>query len=296
MYGNIIHKIGVCLKRFLHKIGVSNLRKLHKIGVSFSQKLHKIGVYVSGVYEDSPAEAAGMRAGDQLIRIADTDITHYDMVSTTVQAHLDEEIPVTVKRNGEIYELSVTPLSNPPEGRGAMGVVITYAVNDIGFFESIKAGFEDTVYMTKSYVEGLGMLFSGQIDMGLESIVGPVGMYSYFSEAAEIDMERTAEIQEHQAELEAAGVSSDIRTASSTSGGWTTRLSFFALISVALGVTNLFPIPGLDGGRILFLLPELLFKKKIPLKVETAANSVCMALLMGLMMVVLFKDIFVLVR
>lgn len=249
-------------------------------------------VILDKVEADSPAETAGMLPGDRLMRIGDTEITHYDMVSAAVREHLDEATPVQVQRSGELLDLTVTPLSDPPEGRGAMGVVITYAVSDISIPAAVKAGFEDTIYMTKSYLTGLGQIITGQVQLGLESIVGPVGMYSYFSEAAEIDEERAAAVEEHMAELEKAGVTNDVRTASNTSAAWTSRLTFFGLISVCLGVTNLFPIPALDGGRILFLLPELLFKKKVPLKVETAFNGVCMTLLMILMAVVMFKDVF----
>ena len=268
--------------------------------VLFTIIIHQVGapepsiVILDKVEQDSPAQIAGMLPGDRLIQIGDTEITHYDMVSATVQQHLDEPTPIRVVRNGETLDLTVTPLSNPPEGRGAMGVVITYAVRDISLAESIKAGAEDTAAMTKSYLTGLGQIITGQVKLGVESIVGPVGMFSYFSEAAEIDEERSAAVQENREELEKAGVSSDIRTASNTDSGWASRLSFFGLISVALGVTNLFPIPALDGGRILFLLPELLFKKKIPLKVETAFNGICMTLLMVLMAVVMFKDVFML--
>ncbi|MBQ6519372.1 MAG: site-2 protease family protein [Anaerolineaceae bacterium] len=268
--------------------------------VLFTITIHQVGapepsiVILDKVEQNSPAETAGMLPGDRLLQIGDTEITHYEMVSETVQKHLDQPTPIRVMRNGETLDLTVTPLSNPPEGRGAMGVVITYAVHDISLGESLKAGLQDTVAMTKSYLTGLGQIITGQVKLGVESIVGPVGMFSYFSEAAEIDEERSAAVQEHREELEKAGVSSEIRTASNSNAGWASRLSFFGLISVALGVTNLFPIPALDGGRILFLLPELLFKKKVPLKVETAFNGVCMTLLMVLMAVVMFKDIFML--
>lgn len=268
--------------------------------VLFTICVHQVGapdpsiVVLDKVEPDSPAETAGMIAGDRLVRIGDTDIVHYDMVSGAVQQNLDRPVPVIVERSGETLELSVTPLSNPPEGRGAMGVVITYAVHDIGLWDSVKAGFEDMVLMTKQYLTGLGQMISGKVQMGLESIVGPVGMFSFYSEAAEIDEERAAAVEEHRAEMEAAGVTTEIRTASNSNSGWASRLTFFGLISVCLGVTNLFPIPALDGGRILFLLPELLFGKKVPLKVETAFNSVCMVLLLCLMAVVMFKDVFML--
>ncbi len=251
-------------------------------------------VILDEVQADSPAEAAGMLPGDQLIKIGETEITDFELVTPALQDHMDQPTPVTVKRNGELIDLTVTPLSNPPEGRGAMGVLITYAVNDMSLWEAVKGGFESMVYMTKQYLIGLGQMITGKVQMGLESIVGPVGMYSYYQEAAEADEENAAIIEERNQEKEAAGVENVQRTASNSGSGWTTRLSFMGLIAVCLGVTNLFPIPALDGGRILFLLPELLFKKKIPLKVETAFNGVCMTLLIILMAVVMFKDIFML--
>ena len=268
--------------------------------VIFTICVHQIGapdpaiVILDKVEHDSPAETAGMLPGDQILSIGDTDITHYDMVSEIVQQHLDEPTPIRIRRNGETLDLTVTPLSNPPEGRGAMGVLITYAVHDISIGESIKTGFEDTGLMIRSYLTGLGQMITGKVKMGMESIVGPVGMYSFYSEAAEIDEERAAAIEEHNAELEKAGVSNEIRTASNSNAGWSSRLTFFGLISVCLGVTNLFPIPALDGGRILFLLPELLFGKKVPLKVETAFNGIFMTLLLLLMGAVMFKDVFML--
>ncbi len=251
-------------------------------------------VILDEVQADSPAEAAGMLPGDQLIKIGETEITDFELVTPALQDHMDQPTPVTVKRNGELIDLTVTPLSNPPEGRGAMGVLITYAVNDMSLWEAVKGGFESMAYMTKQYLIGLGQMITGKVQMGLESIVGPVGMYSYYQEAAEVDEENAAIIEERNQEKEAAGVENVQRTASNSGSGWTTRLNFMGLIAVCLGVTNLFPIPALDGGRILFLLPELLFKKKIPLKVETAFNGVCMTLLIILMAAVMFKDIFML--
>ena len=69
---------------------------------------------------------------------------------------------------------------------------------------------------------------------------------------------------------------------------WT--LSIIGLLSISLGVFNLFPIPALDGGRILFTLPEILFKKRIPPDMENMVNGVAMLLLIGLMIFVNVMD------
>jgi len=70
-----------------------------------------------------------------------------------------------------------------------------------------------------------------------------------------------------------------------------TTLSFVAIISIALGFTNLLPIPALDGGRILFLLPELFFKKKIKPELEGKIHMAGYVLLMVLMVVLIINDI-----
>jgi len=63
------------------------------------------------------------------------------------------------------------------------------------------------------------------------------------------------------------------------------------VISIALGYTNLLPIPALDGGRILFVLPELFFKKKVPPAIEGRIHMVFYALLLTLMVVLIINDI-----
>ncbi len=104
-----------------------------------------------------------------------------------------------------------------------------------------------------------------------------------------------AEKEERNAERIEEGIpETGQKTTSDVSSSWLNRLSFFAVISIALGVTNLFPIPALDGGRILFLIPELIFRKKLPDKFEYYFNTVGMACLLLLMAVIMFKDIFML--
>ena len=69
---------------------------------------------------------------------------------------------------------------------------------------------------------------------------------------------------------------------------WT--LNLIGVLSISLGVMNLFPIPALDGGRILFTLPEILFRKRIPTQWENAVNGIAMLLLIGLMLFVNVMD------
>ena len=253
-------------------------------------------VLLDKVEAGSPAETAGMKSGDQFISIDGTVVDSFDKVTQTVQANLNKPISVVLKRGTEELELSVTPSSNPPEGQGAMGIVITYPMEDFTLGESIREGFSETTYMIGQYVTGLWQLISGQIEMGLESIVGPVGMFSYYEDVTEMDKETAEEVEQRIEEREESGQEITQPTASTVQTPWLNRLNFFAIIAIALGITNLFPIPALDGGRILILLPELITGKKLPEKVEMTFNSVGMILLLALMFFVMFKDIFMLTQ
>ena len=82
------------------------------------------------------------------------------------------------------------------------------------------------------------------------------------------------------------------QTATYAAGGFTSLLYFIGLLSVNLGIVNLLPIPALDGGRILFLLIEGIFKKKINPKVETIIVNVVFWLLMAFILFILGQDIF----
>jgi regulator of sigma E protease len=113
-------------------------------------------------------------------------------------------------------------------------------------------------------------LVSGQIAPEQARMVSVKGIYDIYAQIKTVDQ------QEAQTNPELAGLNT---------------LYFFAIISIALGFTNLLPIPALDGGRILFLLPELLFKKKIPPKLEGKVHAFFYALLIVLMVALVINDI-----
>jgi regulator of sigma E protease len=99
-------------------------------------------------------------------------------------------------------------------------------------------------------------------------LVSPKGIYDIYSQV------RTSE--------EASGVDQKTEVLN--------ILWFFGIISVSLGYTNLLPIPALDGGRILFLLPELITGKKIPQKFENMVNLIGFTILIVLMVFVFIQD------
>ena len=113
-------------------------------------------------------------------------------------------------------------------------------------------------------------LIMGSVPADQARFVGPKGMYDIYTQARDTDQENAG---------------------SSTPADTVNTLWLLANISLALGVTNLLPLPALDGGRIVFVLPELLFKKRIPAKFENMVNLVGFALLLLLMVAVTAQDI-----
>ena len=113
------------------------------------------------------------------------------------------------------------------------------------------------------------MLIRGQVPADQARLVGPKGMYDIYALVRSEDQKDEA----------SAPNTAPIRT-----------LSLLATISIALGVTNLLPIPALDGGRIFFVLPELLLRRRVPPEWENRINAVGMALLLAFMVYVNVMD------
>ena len=150
-----------------------------------------------------------------------------------------------------------------------MGIGLTNPLKPTPFFQSVGYAFKATGYIIKETLLLPGRLIQGTVDPSLARPVGYKGIYDIYSQAVSMDQE------------------SDLPTAEPLP---IFTLSIIANISIALGITNLLPIPALDGGRILFLLPELLFKKRIPQNWENVVNSVFFLLLIGLMIYITILD------
>ena len=172
-------------------------------------------------------------------------------------------------RNGETVSLALTPRVDPPEGEGAMGIALTNPLKPMPFFQSVGYAFQSTGLIIKETLLLPGRLISGAVDPALARPIGYKGIYDVYTWAVEQDTEATLTTAEPL----------PINT-----------LSIIANISISLGIANLLPIPALDGGRILFTIPELLFKKRIPQNWQNAVNTVCFMLLIGLMVFITVLD------
>ena len=234
-------------------------------------------VKINAITENSPAQQAGMQSGDVLLAINGERVTEIDPAITLIQANLDKPVELLINRNGQEITLTATPLSSRLKSEGALGVNLGYPTRPATFAESISGGFTITGIQAVTIVYLPIALIQGVIAPKDTRMLGFKGIFDMFNVAVKEDVSTRQEI---------AAVPASSRTQRPTN--WT--LGLIGMLSVSLGVMNLLPIPALDGGRILFTLPEILIRKRIPSEWENRVNAVAMLLLICLMLFVNVMD------
>jgi len=238
---------------------------LMQIGAADTSK-----VIISSTVAGSPAAQAGLLPNDLILKVDGQPVDSADKMTSIINANLGKQITIELQRDGQVSDITAIPRTNPPQGQGPLGVTISNPRVPISFGKAIK----DSIDQTGAYINLLlalpGRMIQGTISPDQSRIVGPVGMFTIFNQ------ERSADIQSQSGP---------------TAGPAVNVLNFLAVISVALGFTNLLPIPALDGGRILFLIPELLFRKRVPPRYENAIHAIGLFALIMLLVLVTAQDI-----
>jgi regulator of sigma E protease len=233
-------------------------------------------IAINSVSANSPAEQAGMQADDILLAINGQSVTEVSAAIAIVKANLDQPVEMLVDRNGEKVTISATPLSTRKASEGALGVGLGYPTRPATFIESVSGGFMVTGIQAATIVYLPIALIQGAIAPADARFIGFKGIFDMFDVAVEEDVSSRQEVAAAPA------------GAAPQPTNWTWNL--IGILSISLGVMNLLPIPALDGGRILFTLPEILFRKRIPAQWENTVNGVAMLLLIGLMLFVNVMD------
>lgn len=226
-------------------------------------------VIITDIAPNSPA-SVDLQIGDLIEQINGIPITSMNKLNMVVAANLGQPIEMTILRDSKPLQIAITPRVAPPAGEGAMGIAIYNPVTEKNFFTAIPMALSATAEYGAQLLKLPGRLISGKAAPGEGRISSVVGIYSYFSYIKNTDQE--------EATIDPSLKGLNI-------------LSFVALISVALGYTNLLPIPALDGGHILFLIPEILFKKRVKPEFEGRVHFIGYVLLLALMVVLVINDI-----
>jgi len=231
-------------------------------------------VQVIQVNPDSPAALAGITEGDLITKINDVQITSIEMLSKMIQSHKGEPVSITLWRNGEEFVIQATPRVNPPQGQGALGIVMSNPIVPLSLGESVIYGSRVMLEQCRQLVLLPSRLIRGQLAPEQARVVGPVGIFSMYNQVRERDIEEQEKAQPDTPSPKALNT-----------------LYLLASISIALGFANLLPIPALDGGRILFVLAEIVLRRRISPEHENAIHQIGFLILITLMLYITAQDI-----
>ena len=216
-----------------------------------------VGPIVGRVMENMPAQAAGLQPGDKIVRIDSKAISSWDDLIQIIHGSPEKTILIEWERDGQPMSAQIVPKLDKMLGYGLIGIDAKTVNIKPGFFEGIGLGWQSSWNLTTMMFRSFGMLFSGDVSLK-ESLAGPVRIAQMTGETAK--------------------------------AGFGSLVMFMALLSLNLGIINLFPIPALDGGHLVLLAIEGVTRKPISTRVRLIAQQIGMALLLALMLFVIFND------
>ena len=226
-------------------------------------------IQIIDVAEATPASEMGLQVGDEILKKQITVdgsavlINNLKDVQDYIGSYKGKEIDLRIKRGKEIVDLKGVPRVDAPEGQGSLGIQLSevsiirypwYKAPWMGFLKllGVMATFFVVIF---ELIKGL---FIGAVPSGVR-LSGPVEIYKMTGNFAQL--------------------------------GFIYLIQFVALLSVNLGIINAFPIPALDGGRILFILIEKIKGSPVKQKIEQAFHTVGFFLLIALMLVITFHEV-----
>ncbi len=224
-------------------------------------------VMVKEVAPGSPAAMAGIEPGDKIISLNEKPLRNINDLHRYLSLNLGEETSLTIQRPDLTSEtVQVIPRWRPPEGEGAIGILIdidfalanrTVTSQHQPFWKAIPMGATQCAETFILYKNGIISTIIGTTPL---VVTGPVGIVQVMGEVAQ--------------------------------SGISPLLEFAAIISLIIGILNLFPVPALDGGRIAFVLLEWIRRgKRVSPRIEGLIHSIGFAMLIGLMVVITYQDI-----
>lgn len=203
--------------------------------------------------DQSPAYASGLSIGDEIVEIDKVKMKSWDNIQRSISSG-SGNVSITVKRDGETIEKLIEPIIDEETGRRLIGISPKFTKNPLRI---VSHSVYQVGFLTKEIFKFFARLPFGGMSEG--QVVGPVGIVSLVGEAAERSI-------------------FDV-------------LFLAAYISINLGIVNLLPIPALDGGRVVFIVVEMLRGKPVDPEKEGFVHLVGFVILLSLMILLVFNDV-----
>jgi regulator of sigma E protease len=210
-------------------------------------------VTIQQVAVQSPAAEAGLQAGDLILAVNGEPIDSTQKLQKLIEANLGKPTTVVLQRGNQTITVILTPRVSPPTNQGAVGIVLGHPTQPIGIGAAISRGTGAAYDYGRSVLLLPINMLRGQVTPQEGRPVGFKGMFDIYQQ-----------IQ--------------------------SPIFFFMVISISLGIFNLFPIPALDGGRILLTLPEIIVRRRIPPHYENMIHLVGFTLLLILIIYINVQD------
>ncbi len=226
---------------------------------------------IGQVSEGSAAMEAGLQPGDVITRINHENIHFYREVVVISSLNKGEPLEIHYKRDGQKGVVNLIPQYDEEAGRHYIGFVGAGKYLKCNPLQVFQYGFYEVGYYVKTTYKSLGMLLSGQVTK--DEVSGPIGIAQFVGESYD------------HAEKNYG-----------TSSAVLTMLEIMVLLSVNLGILNLLPLPALDGGRLLFMLVEVVRGKPIAPEKEGMIHFAGLVVFMVLMVFIMYNDIMKLVH
>jgi len=220
-------------------------------------------VVIVELVPDSPATLAGIKRGDLILSIDGQEVHSTDDVEYYINLNPDSDITIVVQHADlTTDEFRLTPEQQTPDGKRIIGVGVSLSSGPIGkehlsLWKAIPRGSSQCIELMVLFKNGIIGMVTGALPVDLRGPVGIAEMSGEFARA-----------------------------------GFSPFLEFAAMISINLGIINLFPLPALDGGRLVFVLIELVRRgKRISARKEWLIHTTGFFLLIAAILAVTYRDI-----
>jgi regulator of sigma E protease len=218
---------------------------------------------IGSVRDGSAAAEAGFQAGDRILAVDGQPIENFDQLRQSVAASGGERLSFTVERDGERLTLNAAPRPQDPEAAvgetgyllGVTGPVTRF--EKLGPLDAVGAGISETARLTALTFSAIGEIIVGQ--RSVDDMGGPVKIVQFSNDVAQL--------------------------------GVLSLISFMAVLSINLGLLNLFPVPMLDGGHLAFYAIEAVRGRPVGERAQEYAFRIGLALLLALMIFITINDV-----
>lgn len=226
-------------------------------------------VAIGKLFENGVAEITGLQLNDVFFSVNGKEVKgDSELLRGEVSTHVGQPIEVMIERNGQQIPFTMVPKPSEADPNiGVLGVQLTgyrEGVERLGVLTAARQSLSTIKEVIVLTVQAPVMLLQKQLTLAEARPMSVVGISQVMGAEAEF---------------------------ATQTGDWFGFMFFAGLINIGLGFFNLLPLPALDGGRILFVLIEILRGKRISAERETAVHAVGMLLLLSLMMVMVLNDV-----